>query len=237
MSNLTPTPHIEAVPGDFAPAVLMPGDPLRAKFIAETMLADARLVNNVRGVQGHTGLWRGKPVSVMASGMGMPAIAIYAHELFHFYGVERIIRIGTAGAVSPAVGMRDIVASMSCATESSFGFQYGFAGTLAPTASFALLKDAHDAALRLGIRLHIGPTYCSDVFYHEHARNEAALAKLGILAAEMEAAALYLEAMRARKDALTLMTVVDNPHTGEHATAADREQSLTDMIRLALEIA
>ncbi len=237
MANLTPTPHIGAVPGDFAKTVLMPGDPLRAKFIAETMLTDARLVNNVRGVQGHTGLWQGKPVSVMASGMGMPAIAIYAHELFQFYGVENIIRIGAAGAVSPGVGMRDIVASMSCCTESSFGFQFGFAGHLAPTASFALLQKADDAARRLGIRLHVGPTYCSDVFYHEQARNEEALAKMGILAAEMEAAALYLEAMRAGKHALTLMTVVDNPHTGEHATAADREQSLTDMIRLAMEVA
>lgn len=237
MAQNTPTPHISAALGDFARTVLMPGDPLRAKFIAETLLEDARLVNNVRGVQGHTGTYRGKPVSVMASGMGMAAIGIYAHELYSFYGVENIIRIGTAGAIAPQIGMRDIVASMSCCTESSFGFQYGFDGSLAPTASFALLKRADQTAERLGITLHIGPTYCSDVFYHETARNEDALAKMSVLAAEMEAAALYLTAMRAGRHALTLCTVVDNPHTGEHATPEDREQSLTDMMTLALEMA
>jgi len=151
--------------------------------------------------------------------------------------VENIIRVGTAGAVSKSVGMRDIVASLSCSTESTFGFQFGFPGSIAPTASYPLVKKADEAANRLGIRLHVGPTYCSDVFYHEHARNEEALARLGILAAEMEAAALYLCAMRAGKHALCLMTVVDNPYTGESATPKDRETSLTDMLRLALSIA
>ena len=237
MHDRTPTPHIAALPGDFAKTVLMPGDPQRSRFIAETYLEGAKLVNDVRGVQGYTGTYEGKRVSVMASGMGMPAIGIYAHELFTLYGVENIIRVGTAGAVSKSVGMRDIVASLSCSTESTFGFQFGFPGSIAPTASFSLLKKADEAASRLGIRLHVGPTYCSDVFYHEHARNEEALARLGILAAEMEAAALYLCAMRAGKHALCLMTVVDNPYTGESATAKDRETSLTDMLRLALSIA
>ena len=237
MASSTPTPHISALPGDFAPTVLMPGDPLRSKFIAENFLEDARLVNDVRGVQGYTGAYQGKPVSVMASGMGMPAMGIYAHELYNFYGVENIIRIGTAGAIAPSIGMRDIVASMSRCTESTFGFQFGFDGNIAPTASFALLQKAAACAQAKNIKLHVGPTYCSDVFYHESARGEDALAKLGVLAAEMESAALYLCAMRAGKNALTLCTVVDNPHTGEHATPEDREKSLTDMITLALEMA
>lgn len=232
-----PTPHIEAALGDFAETVLMPGDPKRARFIAETMLEKAKLVNDVRGAQGYTGLYKGKRVSVMASGMGMPSIGIYAHELFTFYQVENIIRVGTAGAIAPTIGMRDVVAGMSCCTESTFGFQFGFSGHIAPTASFPLLLRAAETASALGIRLHIGPLYCSDVFYHEHARNEEALAKMGVLAAEMESAALYLCAMRAGKNALCLCTVVDNPHTGEHATAEDRESSLTDMLRLALEMA
>lgn len=232
-----PTPHIGAMPGDFAPTVLMPGDPLRSRFIAQRLLTDARLVNDVRGVQGYTGLYQGKRVSVMASGMGMPSMAIYAHELFCFYGVEAIVRVGTAEAVSRDVGMRDIIAGQSCFTDSSFGFQYGFPGHLAPTASFSLLCRAAEAAKALGLRLQIGPLYCSDVFYHEAQRSMEALAGLGVLATEMESAALYLEAMRAGKQALCLCTVVDNPYTGEQATAAEREQSLTDMLTLALEIA
>lgn len=237
MNANTPTPHNEAKAGDFAPTVLLPGDPLRAKYVAETYLTDARLVNNVRGVQGHTGLYKGKPVSVMGSGMGMPAVGIYAHELFNFYGVENIIRIGTAGAVAKQIGMRDITASMSASTESSFGFQYGFAGHIAPTASFKLLSAAAHKATELGITLHVGPTYCSDVFYHEDARHNDVLSRMGILSVEMESAALYLTAMRAAKHALTLATVVDNPYTGEAATPEDREKSLHDMITLALEIA
>jgi len=237
LSQNIPTPHIDAPPHAFAETVLMPGDPKRSRFIAENLLEKAKLVNDVRGVQGYTGMYHGKRVSVMASGMGMPAIGIYSHELFTFYGVENIIRVGTAGAISPRVGMRDIVAGMSCCTESTFGFQYGFPGSIAPTASFTLLRRAADTAARLGIRLHIGPLYCSDVFYQEHARNEEALQKLGVIAAEMESAALYLNAMRAGKSALCLCTVVDNPHTGEHATAEDREKSLSDMLTLALEMA
>lgn len=237
MAGNTQTPHIAAGPHDFAETVLMPGDPKRARFIAETRLTDAVLVNDVRGVQGYTGLYKGKRVSVMASGMGMASIGIYAHELFAYYDVTNIIRVGTAGAIAKTIGMRDIVAGMSCCTESTFGFQFGFPGHIAPTASFPLLHKAKETADALGIRLHIGPLYCSDVFYHEHMRNEEALAKMGVLAAEMESAALYLCAMRAGKQALCLCTVVDNPHTGEHATSDDREKSLDDMLTLALEMA
>lgn len=237
MAATIPTPHISAQAGDFAETVLMPGDPLRSRYIAQTLLEDAHLVNDIRGVQGYTGQYHGKRVSVMASGMGMASIGIYAHELYQFYGVENIIRIGTAGAIAAHIGMRDLVASMSCCTESTFGFQYGFAGHLAPTASFALLTRAAQTAQKLGIPLHVGPTYCSDVYYHETMRNEQALARMSVLAAEMESAALYLTAMRAGKQALTLCTVVENPHTGETATAEDRERSLTDMLTLALEMA
>jgi len=235
MGNI-PTPHINAKAGAFAGTVLMPGDPKRAEFIAETMLERAVLISDVRGIRGYTGTYAGKPVSVMASGMGMASIGIYAHELFNEYGVESIIRVGTAGAIAPSIGMRDVVAGISCCTESTFGFQFGFPGTIAPTASFPLLVRAAQTAERLGIRLHVGPLYCSDVFYQEDSQREQALAKLGVIAAEMESTALYLCAMRAAKQALCLCTVVDNPYTKEHASVEDRERSLSDMLRLALEM-
>ena len=199
MSNI-PTPHITAKAGDFAPTVLMPGDPLRSRFVAENFLTDAVLVNNVRGVQGYTGLYKGKRVSVMASGMGMPSIGIYSHELFHFYGVEAIIRIGSAGMLRPDLRLRDIVAGMSCYTNSNFGAQFGFAGSLAPCCSFPLLRAAAEAAERIGARLVPGALFSSDTFYDESNPN-ATLQKLGVLAVEMEAAALYLNAARAGKQA------------------------------------
>ena len=163
----TPTPHIAANPGDFAETVLMPGDPLRSKHIAETYLQDPILVNNVRGVQGYTGIYHGKRVSVMASGMGMPAIGIYSYELFHFYGVENIIRIGTAGALDKRLGLRDLCAGVSCFTNSTFGDQYGFAGKIPPTASYKLLRRADEAAEKLGVTLHVGPLLSTDVFYED----------------------------------------------------------------------
>ena len=161
MRNI-PTPHISAKAGDFADTVLMPGDPKRAEFVAETMLQDAVIVSDVRGIRGYTGTYVGKRVSVMASGMGMASIGIYAHELYNYYDVKSIIRVGTAGAIAPSVGMRDVVAGMSCCTESTFGFQFGFSGSIAPTASFPLLVHAARTAERLGIRLHVGPLYCSE---------------------------------------------------------------------------
>ena len=217
MSNI-PTPHITAKAGDFAPTVLMPGDPLRSRFVAENFLTDAVLVNNVRGVQGYTGLYKGKRVSVMASGMGMPSIGIYSHELFHFYGVEAIIRIGSAGMLRPDLRLRDIVAGMSCYTNSNFGAQFGFAGSLAPCCSFPLLRAAAEAAERIGARLVPGALFSSDTFYDESNPN-ATLQKLGVLAVEMEAAALYLNAARAGKLALAPCTITDNPFTGEGLSA------------------
>ena len=232
MAN-TPTPHIAANPGDFAQTVLMPGDPLRARHIAETYLTDPVLVNNVRGVQGYTGLYQGKRVSVMASGMGMPAIGIYSYELFHFFGVENIIRIGTAGSLSREIGLRGLCAAMSCFTNSTFGDQYGFSGKIPPTASYKLLRRADETAEKLGILLHIGTFLSTDVFYECPLGPEAA--RLGAIACEMEAAALYVNAMQAGKHALCLCTISDNEN-GELAPE-ERQKSLTDMFRLALEIA
>ena len=235
MANI-PTPHISAKLGDFARTVLMPGDPLRAKFIAEHCLENPVLVNNVRGVQGYTGEYNGKRVSVMASGMGLPSIGFYSYELFNFYNVENIIRIGSAGMLSQDLKLRDIVAGMSCYTNSNFGVQYGFQGNIGPCCSWTLLKAAMEAGERLGQVPVPGPIYSSDVFYDE-SNNSAALEKLGVLAVEMEAAALYLNAARAGKNALCLCTISDNPKTGEELSSEERQNTFTKMMEIALEIA
>jgi len=231
-----PTPHINAKEGDFARTVLMPGDPLRAKFIAETFLENAVLVNNVRGVQGYTGEYKGKKVSVMASGMGMPSIGIYSYELFNYYGVENIIRIGSAGMISQTLKVRDIVAGMSAYTNSNFGKQFGFDGNVAPSCSYQLLKAAMEAGEKLGQLPVPGAIYSSDTFYDESAPL-GKLQKLGVLAVEMEAAALYLNAARAGKNALCLCTISDNPFTGEELSAEERQNTFTKMMEIALEIA
>lgn len=235
MSSI-PTPHITAKEGDFARTVLMPGDPLRSKFIAEHFLENAKLVNNVRGVQGYTGEYHGKKVSVMASGMGMPSIGIYSYELYNFYNVENIIRIGSAGMISQSLKVRDIVAGMSAYTNSNFGRQFGFDGNLAPCCSFDLLKKAVDAGKKLGQELVCGAVYSSDTFYDE-SQPLGKLQKLGVLAVEMESAALYLNAARAGKNALCLCTISDNPFTGEELTAEERQNTFTKMMEIALEIA
>ena len=237
MKITAPTWHNSARKGDFAKTVLMPGDPKRSKWIAETYLTDARLVNDVRGVQGYTGLYNGRPVSVMASGMGIPTVSIYARELFEAYDVDNIIRIGTAGAISEKLGMMDVVAGTSASTDSNFGAHFGFPFTLAPTASFSLLLKAHQAAEKLGYPLHIGPLYCSDTLYDDDIDYDPIMKKMHVLAAEMESAGLYLEGMRTGRNALCLCTIVENPYTGEEATAEDRETALDRMIRIALEMA
>ncbi|MBQ9010957.1 MAG: purine-nucleoside phosphorylase [Clostridia bacterium] len=235
MSN-TPTPHISAKEGDFARTVLMPGDPLRSKFIAEHYLENPVLVNNTRGVQGYTGTYKGKRVSVMASGMGIPSISIYAYELYNFYNVENIIRIGTAGGVREDVHVRDIVFAMSAYTDSNFGRQYGFDGNVAPCCSFDLLVKAREAAEKIGVNPKIGPMFTSDVFYNE-SNNTMLLKKLGILAVEMESAGLYLNAARAKKNALAICTISDDMNTGEALSAEDRQTTFTQMMEIALEIA
>ena len=230
------TPHNEAVRGDFAKTVLMPGDPLRAKFIAETFLENARLVNNVRGVQGYTGTYRGTPVSVMASGMGMPSIGIYSHELFHFYNVDNIIRVGSAGAISPRLKLRDVVLAQGACTDSRYTHQFGLPGTFAPIADFQLLETAVAAARRLGVEPPVGNLLSSDVFYNK-AGSTLKWGEMGVLAVEMETAALYCNAAEAGKRALTICTISDSLVTGEALRPAERQSSLTQMMEIALETA
>mgnify|MGYP004614593293 FL=1 len=232
------TLHNTAAKGDFAKTVLMPGDPLRAKFIAETYLENPRLVNNVRGIQGYTGVYKGKEVSVMASGMGMPSIGIYSHELYAEYGVENIIRVGSAGLLQPFLKVRSIVAGMSAYSNSNYGAQFGFKGNLAPCASFQLLEKAVAAAQRMGVEMPGGPIYSTDAFYDETKPSPAqVLQELGVLAVEMEAYALYLNAARAGKNALALLTISDNPFTGESLTPQEVRETFTQMMEIALEIA
>lgn len=241
--NAYPTPHINASPEDFAKTVLMPGDPLRAKFIAENFLENARLVNNVRGVQGYTGEYKGVPVSVMASGMGMPSIGIYSHELFTVFGVENIIRVGSAGALQPDIRVRDIVLGMGACTDSNYAHTFRLNGNFAPIASYKLLKTCAEEAERMGLAFHVGNLVSSDVFYADSEgvapadTSSAKWAKMGVMAVEMEAAALYMNALRNGKNALAICTVSDHIITGEVTTALERQNSFTDMIRLALETA
>ena len=233
-----PTLHNGAQKGDFAPTVLMPGDPLRSKFVADTFLKNARLVNNVRGVQGYTGEYKGKPVSVMASGMGMPSIGIYAYELFTHYDVQNIIRIGSAGMISPKLRIRSVVAGMSVYSNSNYGVQFGFKGNLAPCCSYELLEKAVAAARRLGVEMPVGPIYSSDIFYDETDPKPAAVLKnLGVLCVEMEAYALYLTAARTGKNALALLTISDNVFTGECLSPQEVRETFTQMMEIALETA
>lgn len=237
-----PTPHINAVPEDFAKTVLMPGDPLRAKFIAENYLEDAKLVNNVRGVNGYTGTYDGVRVSVMGSGMGMPSIGIYSYELFNFFGVESIIRVGSAGGISEKVDINSIVAAIGACTESNFASNFGLPGTFAPTADFELLSACVETGKELGIDVKVGNLLSADVFYGDEAyetgsglTNIERRAKMGVLAEEMEAAALYMNAARAGKKALCVCTVSDNLLTNEHLTSEERQTSFDEMIKLVLK--
>ena len=239
----TPTPHISAKPGDFGKTVLMPGDPLRSKFIAENFLENPILVNNVRGVQGYTGYYKGVKVSVMASGMGMPAIGIYSHELYNAYGVENIIRVGSAGAIQEHIKLYDLVIGQGACTDSNFAAQFHLPGTFAPIASFELLTAAVDAAKANGAVYHVGNINSSDVFYGDHEGvpegldSVYALKKMGVLALEMEAAALYMNAARYGKRALCICTVSDHILTGEETTSQERQTAFTTMMKVALDTA
>ena len=229
-----PTPHINATPADFAPTVLMPGDPLRAKFIAENFLEGAKLVNNVRGIQGYTGTYEGTRVSVMASGMGMPSMGIYSYELFNFFEVQNILRVGSAGAYSTDLRVRDIVLGMGACTNSNYAEQYGLPGTFAPIADWGLLRTCADTAAEMGLRYAVGNILSSDTFYCDD-ESVPAWAKMGVLATEMEAAALYMNAARCGKRALAICTVSDHLITGEATTADQRQTSFTEMMELALK--
>lgn len=215
----------------------MPGDPLRAKFVAENFLTGAVLVNNVRGIGGYTGEYKGHRVSVMASGMGMPSIGIYSYELFAFYGVENIMRIGSAGAIREDIHVRDIVFGMGACTNSNYASQYHLPGTFAPIASYDILRAAVGNAERRGVRYHVGNLLSSDTFYNDDADATEKWAKMGVMAIEMEAAALYMNAARLGKHALALCTVSDHILTGEVTTAEERQNTFTAMMEIALDTA
>ncbi len=231
------TPHIKATSADFAKTVLMPGDPLRSKFVAETFLEDAKLVNNVRGIQGYTGTYKGVPVSVMASGMGMPSIGIYSYELYNFFGVENIIRIGSAGGLSPNVKMREIVFGMGACTTSNYAVQYGLEGTYAPIADYTLMRAAIEEAERCGAVYSVGNLLSSDIFYNANSSAKDRWIDMGVLAVEMEAAALYMNAAKAKKRALAMCTVSDHLITGESVDSEARQKSFTEMMEIALNTA
>lgn len=231
----TPTPHNAAVEGQIAKTVLMPGDPLRAKLLADTYLENVEQFNTVRNMFGYTGTYKGQPVSVMGSGMGMPSIGIYSYELFNFYGVDNILRIGSAGGLAPEVKLRDIVIGMSSSTDSNYPSQYGMPGTIAPTADFGLLNKAVAGAEKLGYPVRVGNILASDVFYTVD-NSHSKWASMDVLAVEMESAALYLNAMYAHKHALTLLTISDLPLTGEALTAEERQTSFTQMMEVALSV-
>lgn len=231
------TPHISCLPSDnhFAKTVLMPGDPLRAKFIAENFLDNSVLINNVRGIHGYTGEYKGKKVSVMASGMGVPSIGIYSYELFNFYNVDNIIRIGSAGAIAPDVKLRDIIIGIGSCTNSNYASQYQLPGTFAPIASFELVEKSVAKARELKLPFKVGNILSSDTFY-DASESLIAWKKMGVLAVEMESVALYLNASHANKNALCICTISDCPFTGESLNAEDRQNSFTHMMELALEI-
>lgn len=231
-----PTPHNSAKQGDIAKTVLMPGDPLRAKFIADTFLEDVTCYNTVRNMFGYTGTYKGKRVSVQGHGMGMPSIGIYTYELFNFYDVDNIIRIGSAGAIDDSVKLRDVVIGMGACTNSNYAMQYNLPGTFAPIASYDLLAKAVDTAKEKNIPVRVGNILSSDTFYDD-SNSLAQWKKMGVLAVEMESAALYMNAARANKNALCILTISDCPLKNEFTTAEERQNTFTQMMEIALELA
>ncbi len=229
------TPHNSAEKGDFAKTVLMPGDPLRAQYIAENFLTDAKQVTSVRNVYGYTGKYKGKDISVMAHGMGMPSVGIYTYELYSFYDVENIIRIGSAGSISENCHVRDIVIAMGASTDSRWQEQYGLAGNFAPIADYSLLRNAVDTAERLGKKIVVGNVVSSDVFYGDNKNANDNWRKMGCLCIEMECAALYMNAARLGKKALGILTISDEIYTGIELDSAERQTGFNNMIELALE--
>lgn len=238
-----PTPHINATPDDFAKTVLMPGDPLRSKFIAENFLEDAKLVNSVRGINGYTGYYNGKKVSVMASGMGMPSIGIYSYELYNFFDVDNIIRVGSAGAIDTHINVRDIVIGMGASTNSNYASQYHLPGTFAPICDYKMLRACVEIAEEMNVNYHVGNLLSSDTFYQDEENlpdnfmSAASWGKMGVMAIEMEAAALYMNAARCGKNALAICTASDHVVKGDSLPAEERQNSFTEMMELALKTA
>lgn len=236
MTNI-PTAHNSAKAGDFAKTVLMPGDPLRAKYIAETYLENPRQVNAVRNMFGYTGTYKGKEISVMGGGMGMPSIGIYSYELFNFYDVDQVIRIGSAGAFQDNIKLMDVVIGMGACTDSNYAYQYGLPGTFAPIADYELLNRAVETAKRQGTNVVVGNVLSSDVFYNAMSNVNDLWRDMGVLAVEMEAAALYMNAAKAGKKALCMLTISDHLYTGEYLSAEDRQLGFGKMMEIALELA
>ena len=232
---MIPTPHIEAKKGDFATTVLMPGDPKRARFIAENFLTDAVLVNDVRGVQGYTGYYNGKRVSVMAHGMGMPSASIYAYELFNFYGVKNIIRIGTCGAMVKDLHVGDVVVSPASITNSNIAKNMGYGDIAEVEASKTLYKKANKVAKDFGKKVSNGKLFSNDVFYNQG--SELSYTSQGVVAVEMESFAILLLAKKAKKNAIAIATISDSLVTNETSSALDRQQNFMDMVKIALEVA
>ena len=238
-----PTPHINAKPEDFGQTVLMPGDPLRSKYIAENFLENPVLINNVRGVQGYTGTYKGVKVTVMASGMGIPAIGIYSYELFNVFGVQNIMRIGSAGSIDPDIHVRDIVVAQGACTDSNFLHQYHIDGTFAPIASYDMLSKAVQSCEEIGATYHVGNVLSSDNFYNDDEGLPEVLQtvpmwrRMGVMACEMEAAGLYATAARWGKNALCICTISDHMVTGEELPAEERQTSFHEMMKVALETA
>lgn len=233
-----PTPHINAKDNDFAKVVLMPGDPVRAKWIADTFLKDYKQVTDVRGILGFTGhTANGKRISVMASGMGMPSIGIYSHELFTHYGVETIIRVGTCGSYQEYINLKDVIISTTSSTDSSWGEQFGLHGTLSMGADFELCCSAYNHAKEMGIPFHGGNILSADVFYDHDKNMWKKWAELGVLGVEMEAYSLYCNAAKLRKRALCLLTVTDSFVAKGKLTSDERAFGLTRMIELAIKVA
>lgn len=228
--------HIGAKPGEIADAVLLPGDPLRAKFIAETYLENPVCYNEIRGMYGFTGTWKGKKISVQGTGMGQPSLSIYVNELFRFYGVQKAIRVGTAGAVSEAANLRDVVIAMSACTDSALNTNRFGGRHFAPTASFALVKRAYEAAVAKGITPLVGSVTSSDMFYDDKSSWKL-WAEYGILAIEMEAAELYTLAAQFKREALAILTISDHIAKGTSTTAEERQTTFRDMMEIALETA
>lgn len=232
-----PTAHIGAKKGDFAKTVLMPGDPLRAKYIAETYLENPRMVTSVRNMFGYTGTYKGKEISVMGAGMGMPSIGIYSYELFNFYDVEQIIRIGSAGALQDNMKLMDVVIGMGACTDSNYAYQYGLPGTFAPIADYELMSRAIETAKAQGTNVVVGNVLSSDVFYNAKENVNDLWRGMGILCIEMEAAALYMNAAKAGKKALCMLTISDHIYTGEALNAEERQLGFGKMMEIALELA
>ena len=233
---MTPTPHIGAAYGEIADRVIMAGDPLRAKFMAERYLENPQLVNQVRGMYCYTGTYKGKRVSVMGHGMGISSIGIYTHELFNFYGVKRIIRTGSAGSYQADLHIGDIVIAQGACDNSNFAAQFGLPGTFAPIADYGMLSAAVEKAKELGVKYAVGNILASEIFYNDNPEAWKQWQKMGVLAVEMEASALYMNAARSGNAALCICTISDSLVTHEETTAEQREKTFTDMMEIAFEV-